>query len=195
MEYIYSNGLLTVRKMLDIEEDYNTLTKWLSDPEVCIYYEGQSHPFDLAKVKEKFAHRTRGESRVIPCIIEYNRKAIGFVQFYKTSPDEYCKSKTIDMSKYKNPHGIDIIIGETEFWNQGLGTKIMKMTLTYLFDKKNADIVFIDPQTRNVRAIRCYEKSGFQPLMIIKNRELHDDEYKDSLIMYITANDKPLCKL
>ena len=53
---------------------------------------------------------------------------------------------------------------------------------------ENADIIFIDPQTWNKRAIRCYEKCGFNPIMVAENRELHDDEPKDCLIMVITSN-------
>lgn len=48
---------------------------------------------------------------------------------------------------------------------------------------------FIDPQTWNKRAIRCYKKSGFIPMVVIKNREMHDGEYKDSLIMSISFED------
>jgi len=65
----------------------------------------------------------------------------------------------------------------------------------YLFQDENADIIFIDPQTWNKRAVRCYEKSGFNPIMVAKNRELHDDEPKDCLIMVITAKDKALYTL
>lgn len=61
--------------------------------------------------------------------------------------------------------------------------------LSYLFLNENADIVFIDPQTWNKRAIRCYEKSGFTPMTVIKNREMHDGEYKDSLIMSISVQE------
>ena len=40
----------------------------------------------------------------------------------------------------------------------------------------------------NKRAIQSYKKSGFQPLKIIKDMELHDDEYKDGLLMAKTKN-------
>ncbi len=99
------------------------------------------------------------------------------------------------MSKYKNPHGLDIFIGETQFWNKCIGTKIIQMTIRYLFQNENADIIFIDPQTWNKRAIRCYEKNGFNPIMVVENRELHDDEPKDCLNMAITSNGKALCTL
>lgn len=195
MEHIYVDDLIIVRKMMDCLEDYNLLTKWLSDPSVCKYYEGKSKRYDLEKVLMKFGPYARGEERVIPCIIEYENRPIGYIQHYKAYSDEYDESKIVDMSKYDNPHGCDIIIGETQFWNKGIGTKVIQMTIKYLFQNENADIIFIDPQIWNKRAIRCYEKSGFKPLMVAENRELHDDEPKDCLIMVITSKDKALYTL
>ena len=188
MEKLYGDKNIIMRKMIDCSEDYTLMVKWLTNPTVCEYYEGKTKPLDLEKVKEKFAHRARGESRVIVCIIEYENQSIGFLQFYQSEPDEYGESKIIDMSKYKNPYGIDIVIGEPAFWNKGIGTTVLRLTIQYLFEDKNADIVFIDPQTWNVRAIKSYEKSGFVPLKVIEKRELYDDEYKDSLIMCITRD-------
>jgi len=83
---------------------------WLSNLTVCEYYEGKTKTFDVEKVKDKFAHRVRWESCVIVCIIEYENRAIGFIQFYQTEPDEYCESKVIDMNKYTNPYGMELTL-------------------------------------------------------------------------------------
>lgn len=53
-----------------------------------------------------------------------------------------------------------------------IDTKEMRSMISYLFNRKDADIIFIDPQEWNKRAIRCYEKSGFIPRVVIKNREM-----------------------
>ena len=194
-EKLYGEGSITIRKMLDCSEDYALMVKWLSNPTVCEYYEGKTKPYDLEKVKEKFAHRARGESRVIVCIIESEGQAIGFIQFYQAEPDEYSESEIIDMSKYTNPYGIDVVIGEPAYWNRGIGTNVMRLTIQYLFQMRNADIIFIDPQTWNTRAIKCYEKSGFTSYKVIEKREQHDDEYMDSLIMCITCDGQPVCQI
>jgi aminoglycoside 6'-N-acetyltransferase len=81
---------------------------------------------------------------------------------------------------------MDLFIGEIDKWNRGIGTIVVMSMITYLFKNEKADILFIDPQTWNKRAIRCYEKSGFIPIVTIKNREMHDGEYMDSLIMSIS---------
>lgn len=186
MNYICQKNLISIRKMEDCLDDYLLLVKWLSDPAVLEYYEGRSNPFDLEKVKEKFAHRTRGESSVIPCIIEHNEKAVGYIQYYKTDLGEYDVTELADFQKYIHPYALDVFIGETDYWNKGIGTEAIKILIKYMFESENADVIFIDPQTWNKRAVRCYEKCGFKAVKIIEKRELHDGEYKDSLIMFIS---------
>lgn len=53
----------------------------------------------------------------------------------------------------------------------------------YLVENKQAGKVVMDPQTRNVRAIKCYENSGFKKVKILPKRELHEGEYQDCWLM------------
>lgn len=188
MDYKYKKNSITFRKMNDILDDYKLLEKWLSDPAVLEFYEGRDNPFNLDKVMEKFAHRTRGESDVTPCIVEYDGQAIGYIQYYKVDAEEYKVSDKIDMEKYLNPFGMDLFIGETRYLNMGIGTHLVKGMIHYLIENEKADGIFIDPQTNNKRAIKCYEKSGFEAITVIEKRELHEGEYRDSLIMYYSSN-------
>jgi aminoglycoside 6'-N-acetyltransferase len=189
MKYLHQNGDIGIRKMEDNIADYKLMAKWLSTDELLDYYEGRSNSFDFEKVIKKFKPRAKGESAVVPCLIEHNQKAIGYIQYFLIEPDGYDVGDAINMKNYKLPYGMDLFIGETDNWNKGIGTIVVRSLISYLFKNKNADIIFIDPQTWNKRAIRCYEKSGFIPMVIIKNREMHDGEYKDSLIMSISFED------
>jgi aminoglycoside 6'-N-acetyltransferase len=190
MHYLFKERDIAVRRMEDSAEDYKLLTKWLSNPEVLAYYEGLNNPFDYEKVIQKFSARVKGMENVVPCILECDKLAIGYLQFYRIVADEYNVSEIIDMEDYRLPYGIDIFIGETNYWNMGIGTKLLQAVIQYLFDFEKADAIFIDPQTWNRRAIRCYEKCGFKPIGMIEKRELQDGEYKDSLIMAITVTGK-----
>ena len=171
--------------MQDTMEDYHIMAKWLSDQKVLEYYGGRSNPFDLEKVINKFAPRTKGDEPVIPCIIEFEEQDIGYIQYYRIM-DDYDTKGIIDFDKFIAPFGMDLFIGETDFWNKGIGTKIIQLLIRYLLEKEEVDAIFIDPQTWNKRAIRCYEKSGFKPITIIQNREEYDGVYKDNLIMSIS---------
>lgn len=189
MKYLFQNGDISIRKMEDSIADYIVMAKWLSTKELLDYYEGRSNSFDLEKVIKKFAPRAKGEEAVVPCLIEHNNKDIGYIQYFRIEPDGYEVGDAINMKNYGLSYGMDLFIGETDNWNKGIGTIVVMSLIKYLFMKEYVDSIFIDPQTLNKRAIRCYEKSGFIPMVVIKNREMHDGEYKDSSIMKISFED------
>jgi aminoglycoside 6'-N-acetyltransferase len=88
----------------------------------------------------------------------------------------------------KNVYGIDLFIGETNYWNQGIGTKIFSTLVNYLLAELQADKIVIDPNVKNTRAIRCYEKCGFEKVKILPKHELHEGEYRDSWLMVRDRN-------
>ena len=189
ISHICRNDPLTIRKMNDCMKDYMLMSKWLSDPVVLQYYEGRDNPFDLSRVMEHYGPRTRGEEDVIPCIIEYNEKAIGYIQYYRADgegsviEERPCREM---LSTYVNPYGIDLFIGETDCWSKGIGTMAVRLLVGHLLGNHIADVVLIDPQTWNTKAIRCYEKCGFTPIAVLEKKELHEGEYRDNLVMFIT---------
>ena len=189
MKYLFENGDIGIRKMEDNIMDYSLMAKWLSTEELLDYYEGHSNSFDLEKIIKKYAPRAKGEEVVVPCLIEYKQKTIGYIQYYLIEPDEYDVGDSVNMKSYGVAYGMDLFIGETDKWSKGIGTIVARSLISYLFNNENADSIFIDPLTWNKRAIRCYEKSGFIPMVVIRNREMHDGEYKDSLIMSISFED------
>ncbi len=189
MRYLFLNEKLGIRKMEDNIMDYSHMVKWLSTPEVLEYYEGRNNVFDLDKVMKKFAPRAKGEELRKACIIEYDQKAIGYIQYYPLIEEEYGVDGSIDLSKYKLPYGIDLFIGELDMWNQGIGTCVVKGLMKYIFKVIQADVIFIDPQTWNKRAIRCYEKSGFTKRAVLESREMHEGGFKDCVIMSVSIEE------
>ena len=85
-------------------------------------------------------------------------------------------------------YGVDQFIGEPEFWGKGIGTNFMKLLTQYLFNKKGADAVILDPHTNNQRAIRCYQKVGFDVIKLLPQHELHDGEMVDCYLMECKKN-------
>lgn len=57
---------------------------------------------------------------------------------------------------------VGIGIGEPEFWGKGYGTDAMRVLLRFAFDELNLHRVSLSVYTYNTRAIRSYEKAGFQ---------------------------------
>ncbi|WP_078433691.1 GNAT family N-acetyltransferase [Metabacillus halosaccharovorans] len=167
---LFQNGNLKVRKLE--EKDKYLLVKWLSNPLVLEYYEGRDNPFNLEKVEKGFYPPEDDEVR---CIVEFNDNEIGYIQFYQLD-DETKK----DYGYFReNVYGTDQFIGEVEYWNKGIGTLLVSSMVHFLFEEKKAERVVMDPQLRNTRAIRCYEKCGFKKVKILPKNEFHEGEYQD----------------
>jgi RimJ/RimL family protein N-acetyltransferase len=57
---------------------------------------------------------------------------------------------------------IDIMIGEKELWEQGIGTKAVGMLVEFGFEEQDADAIFgCDVDESNVRSLRMFKKLGF----------------------------------
>lgn len=168
---LFENGYIKVRQLQPGDKHF--LVKWLSNPSVLEYYEGRDNPFDLEKVNKKFYHRENG---IVRCLVEYEGVSIGYIQIYQvnettSSIDNYDEEETT--------FGMDQFIGETDYWNRGIGTCLVKSMVDYLFEQKQATRVFMDPQTTNLRALSCYEKCGFKKIRLLPNHEFHEGKYRD----------------
>lgn len=167
---LIQNGNLKVRKLE--KKDNHLLAKWLSDPSVLEFYEGRDNPFDLEKVNKVFYDP---EDNEVKCIVEVDGNEIGYIQFYQLDDEEKKEYGYFN----ENVYGTDQFIGEVKYWNKGIGTLLVTSMVKFLVEHKKADRVVMDPQTRNTRAIKCYEKCGFKKVKILLNRELHEGEYQD----------------
>ncbi|MBE4910600.1 acetyltransferase [Bacillus luteolus] len=176
MSTILENESLRIRNLT--EEDASLLAKWLTDERVLEFYEGRDNPHDLKKVKEVFFHKM--DRGITPCIIEYNGLPIGYLQFYPSTIE--------DKEQYNYPveepiYGMDQFIGEPEFWNRGIGSELVSKVGDFLIDSGLASRVIMDPQARNERAIRCYEKCGFVKVKYLPEQELHEGVMQDCWLM------------
>jgi len=169
---LFQKERLLVRE-LECDDKY-LLSKWLSDPEILQYYEGRDNPFDVEKVEKKFFEEEADATR---CIIEFDEVSIGYIQFYEVDEDERQTYGYGDPSEII--YGMDQFIGETTYWNKGIGTQLVRAMVTYLIEEKGADRIVMDPQMWNERAIRCYEKCGFVKVKLLPENELHEGEYRD----------------
>ena len=162
-------GGLWIRLMRDDETDYALMSAWLSDPRVLEFFDGRDNPLSIRDARQKYSPRIMGEENTTPCIIENDGDAIGYVQFYPKDVQDVW--------------GLDQFIGIPDKWSQGLGTRIVRLMLDYLFTNKHASRCVLDPQVLNLRAIRCYEKAGFQKARLLRRHELHEGELRDCWLM------------
>ncbi|MCZ8512797.1 GNAT family N-acetyltransferase [Paenibacillus filicis] len=163
-----AEGDIGIRRMEYSPNDISLLEKWLNDEVVQDYYEGRSKTYTREQIVAKFGPRLLGNDPVIPCLILYHGVAIGYIQYYQLLSQEQ-EDYSVDPGKLA--YGIDLFIGEPSYWNKRIGSKALKRLLAYLFEEIRADIVCVDPQTWNERAIRCYLKCGFKKTKVLEQRE------------------------
>jgi len=148
------------------DNDYGLIAKWLSTKEVLEFYGDINSPFSIEQVRKKYEPRVRGEILVFPFIVELDDSPIGFMQYYKLQAEEL---KELGYLHHQVVFGIDQFIGIPKLFNKGYGTIMVSKFIELIFKITDAEIIILDPEVSNERAIRCYEKCGFTKIKKINN--------------------------
>lgn len=158
--------------------DVQDLCRWLSDPAVLEFYEGRDRPLDPETARRLYL--TKQGDPVTGCIVEWDGIPIGFAQFY---PLDAATKTAFGYSAAERIFGMDQFIGAPARWNQGIGTRLATAMVEYLRTALGATRVVVDPRAENLRAIRCYEKSGFRKLKMLSAHEMHEGRLRDCWLM------------
>lgn len=78
---------------------------------------------------------------------------------------------------------IGLSIGEKGYWNHGYGADVVRTLVRHLFNHLNLRRVQLDTWSGNDRAIRAYQKCGFEIEGRLKENEYVDGEYYDTVLM------------
>ena len=76
-----------------------------------------------------------------------------------------------------------IVIGEEEYWDRGYGTDALKVLISHLFLQWNFHRLSLDTWDGNLRAIKAYEKLGFQIEGRLRQARFVLGEYRDAILM------------
>ena len=126
--------------------DYELLHKWSEEPFIQEWFEQRS--LSLEEIKEKYDNKVNHSNQTL-YYIEVDNKIIGFFQYYPYEKDD-------EMIEY------DVLIGEENYLNKGIGTEVVKKINQHIFDHSDKNKIVVRPCKRNKRACHCYEKSGFE---------------------------------
>lgn len=182
-ETIAETGELRLRKLL--ESDIPLMSRWLSDPRVLEFYAGRDRPHDEDMIREHYWAPDRLD--VIQCIVEWGGSPIGYQQFY---PSEVSEKVPHGYQPEDDVWGMDQFIGYPELWNQGIGTILVRLVATHLDAQAPDRVITTDPLVANPRAIRCYEKAGFQRVRLLPRHELHEGAWRDGWLMVFRSGAK-----
>jgi RimJ/RimL family protein N-acetyltransferase len=159
-------------------DDIEKYTEWVNDMETGMFMLFATGVYDLDKEKRQMQQLM--ENNVIFAIIDKDsNKLVG-----------NCGLHEVNSVHRKAVFGI--FIGDKNYWNSGIGTEATKLILDFGFNVLNLHQISLDVIEYNKRAIRCYEKAGFQ-LMGRKRQTIfiagkyHDMLYYDILAEEFTS--------
>ena len=92
-------------------------------------------------------------------------KPVGFIQSY-TAVAFHAEGWWLNESD-PGVRGIDQFIADPALLDQGIGTAMIRAFDAQLFADPSVIRIQTDPDSKNARAIRCYEKAGFHPTSIV----------------------------
>lgn len=125
-------------------------------------------------------HAVLGEEPVQPCLISLDGSDVGYIQYYPVA-----QHKDYELEEATDTCGVDMFIGEPEYWSRGIGSRALAAVVKHIFDNLGAQRVVIDPHIDNLRAVRAYEKAGFRKVKVLREHELHEGTRKDCWLMVI----------
>ena len=131
-------------------DDLPMLARWLTQPHMREWWgEPEQGVAEIGEAIESVETE--------PLIVELAGRPIAYLQSY----DPHLEDGHPYQDQPFGSLGIDLSIGEAELLGQGHGSAILRQFADQLF-AEGAPRLIIDPEPRNARAIRAYEKAGFR---------------------------------
>ncbi len=153
-------------------EDSETLFGWINDRPLTIY-SAAYHPVDDLSHQSWFGAVTKKSSVAIFAIRRVSDDAlIGTCQLHSIHP----VFRSAEMQ---------IRIGNTGDQSKGCGTEAVRLLLSHAFRDLNLQRVDLHVLASNARAIRVYEKCGFQREGVKRRAAWIDNAWHDLIIMSI----------
>lgn len=174
--FTIDDGDLTVRPLAAADAPW--LLRWLNDPAVLAYYEGRDTAHTDTMIREHFLTKT-GDP-VLGCLVLWQDNPIGYIQVYPIDDEE---QRGYGLTPEDGSWGMDLFIGESQRWGQGIGTRLVSQVSQQLFIQRRAQRILIDPRVNNPRAVHVYQKCGFVIVKRLPAHEMHEGTAEDCWLM------------
>lgn len=137
-------------------EELHLLVRWLSMPHVDAWWH---EPLDADGVLAKYGPRIDGREPVHMLLIEHGGRPIGWMQWYRWR--DYAQHAG-RLGAEPEAAGLDLAIGEPDLLGRGLGPRAIRELLgRIVFADPAITACVSDPEERNTRSVRAFEKAGF----------------------------------
>ena len=154
--------------------DFSLLERWLAEPHITAWWRDP----DAAELEAKYGARIDGAEPVHMFIIEYEGRAIGWIQWYLWRDDP------MDAARFGAPDdaaGIDLAIGERDMIERGVGPACIREFIEgYVFADSAVRSVLVEPEAGNGRSIRAFLKAGF---FIIRSMQVPGEDFVRNIMI------------
>ena len=155
-------GDIVLRLMQD--DDLPMLQAWIARPHVREWWAGEEADMPHEQFRALYLPRVMAGEKVTPYIATLDGRAIGYAQSYVAMGSG---GGWWDEIVDPGVRGIDQFLCEESDLGKGLGTRMVRALVEQLFRDPGVTRIQTDPDPRNARAIRCYEKAGFRAMSAI----------------------------
>lgn len=143
-----------------IADHHKMILEWLHKPHVNEWYHGEG----LKNTIDGLRRFVENDSPRWDAWIGYvNNKPFSYLMV-STVDEDQINDATDPLSKYIEPGKkmitLDLLIGPEKYLGKGLSVPMINQFLSDHYD--DTDIVLIDPECTNTKAVHVYEKSGFE---------------------------------
>lgn len=157
--------------------DLDQLLPWINDPET-VRYNAPFSPVHEPAHKNWFERISQDAARVVFGIRTLDDAAlIGVVQLVDIHPVHRCAELVIRI-------GTEVDRG------RGVGSEAVRLATRFAFRDRNLQRVFLRVFTDNRRAVRAYEKAGFEVEGHLKRAAFIDGSWRDEFVMACLSDER-----
>jgi RimJ/RimL family protein N-acetyltransferase len=159
------------------KDDLPNFVRWINDPETRRFMNIR-YPLSMTEEEGWWENFIQNRSNHIFAIETKDGTYIGNVGLHATVPED-------------RKAELGVIIGDKQYWGQGYGTDAIRSLVMWAFDYLNLNRISLRVFAYNKRAIRAYEKAGFQREGIMRRARYTDGQYHDEIIMGVLRDELP----
>jgi RimJ/RimL family protein N-acetyltransferase len=152
-------------------DDINLMTGWKNDREAAKYLP-YSPPVSKQDIKEYISKIEVNESSVVFIIETEDEIPIGI-----------CTLEDVDWKS--SSAKITTVIYAKNCWGRGYGYDTVRTLTKYGMEQLNLHTIYVHILEGNEKAVRCFEKAGYEKEGILKHRLYKDGSYKNVVSLSI----------
>ena len=147
-------------------EHYALLRAWLAAPNLREWWGDPDEEFGFIR------DMVEGRDTTRPFLIELDGLPVGYIQYWYVGHHQnaqWVKDHPWLMELPPETIGVDLSLGDPDALSKGIGSTALAAFVRMLRAQGHETII-IDPDPKNVRAVRAYTKAGFRPVPHLQGR-------------------------